>query len=251
LIGKAIEYITGSAIERDSIQFEANKIAFRYKGQKTFTDISQKLIEDTIRMHRKSLEGRYADGGEAGSENIPKWKYVKDDWGDCWVENGIRMVQLCELNDDSEKELKELVKKLNNNPKENNSVVFKMKPIPPRDYSTNVDYFFTNYFNGYKTHEEKELFIVYGLETPFVEFFDKFKKDAEIKKITIEKEVIEMPTDEDVLDINFLKKLKKDDYIKISFSSPIYKFNTEYLTLKSKQLDKDKNIKKINFLDKT
>ena len=66
LIGKAIEYITGSAIERDSIQFEANKIAFRYKGQKTFTDISQKLIENTISMHRKSLEGRYADGGEAG-----------------------------------------------------------------------------------------------------------------------------------------------------------------------------------------
>jgi len=63
LIAKAIEYITGSAIERDSIQFEANKIAFRYKGQKTFTDISQKLIENTISMHRKSLEGRYADGG--------------------------------------------------------------------------------------------------------------------------------------------------------------------------------------------
>jgi hypothetical protein len=65
LIAKAIEYITGSAIERDSIQFEANKIAFRYKGQKTFTDISQKLIEDTISIHKKSLEGRYADGGES------------------------------------------------------------------------------------------------------------------------------------------------------------------------------------------
>jgi hypothetical protein len=68
LIAKAIEYITGSAIERDSIQFEANKIAFRYKGQKTFTDISQKLIENTISMHRKSLEGRYADGGEVQYE---------------------------------------------------------------------------------------------------------------------------------------------------------------------------------------
>jgi hypothetical protein len=69
LIAKAIEYITGSAIERDSIHFEANKIAFRYKGQKTFTDISQKLIEDTISIYKKSLEGRYADGGEVGFDD--------------------------------------------------------------------------------------------------------------------------------------------------------------------------------------
>jgi hypothetical protein len=70
LVAKAIEYITGSAIDIDSIQFEANRIAFRYKGQTRFTDISQKLIEDTISMHRKSLEmrGRYAGGGEVQYE---------------------------------------------------------------------------------------------------------------------------------------------------------------------------------------
>ena len=54
LVAKAIEYITGSAIEIDSIQFEGNSIAFRYKGQKRMTDISKKLIQDTISMHRKS-----------------------------------------------------------------------------------------------------------------------------------------------------------------------------------------------------
>ena len=78
LVAKAIEYITGSAIEIDSIQFEGNSIYFRYKGQKRMTDISKKLIQDTISMHRKSLEmrGRYADGGEVKVNGLTKQDYI-------------------------------------------------------------------------------------------------------------------------------------------------------------------------------
>ena len=62
LVGKAIEYVTGSAIDYDTIQFEANKIAFKYTGKNTRSTLDKKLIEDTIKMHRKSLDLR---GGSA------------------------------------------------------------------------------------------------------------------------------------------------------------------------------------------
>jgi len=77
LDAKAIEYITGSAIDRDSIKFEGNFIAFRYKGKNRMTDISQKLIKDTISMHRKSLEGRYAEGGSV-SKGFMVFNYTDD-----------------------------------------------------------------------------------------------------------------------------------------------------------------------------
>jgi len=65
LVAKAIEYITGSGVDEESIQIQEKEIGFKYRTSKTPTTISKKLIEDTIRMHRKSLEsrGRYNKGG--------------------------------------------------------------------------------------------------------------------------------------------------------------------------------------------
>ena len=79
LVAKAIEYVTGSAIDKDSIKFEADEIAFKYKSSnKTWTTISQKLIKDTISMHRKSLElrGRYAEGGEVKVDGLTKQDFI-------------------------------------------------------------------------------------------------------------------------------------------------------------------------------
>jgi DNA repair protein RadC len=66
LVAKAIEYITGTQIEKDSISYEANRVAFKYKQKNAWSTLNQKLIEDTIKMHRKSLEmrGNFEDGGE-------------------------------------------------------------------------------------------------------------------------------------------------------------------------------------------
>lgn len=69
LIAKAIEYITGSAIESDTIQFEANNVAFKYKGKNVWSTLNKKLLDDTIRMHGKSLRGRFEKGGEAGFDD--------------------------------------------------------------------------------------------------------------------------------------------------------------------------------------
>lgn len=66
LVAKGIEYITGSLVQEDTIQFEASQISFKHKNTNTWTSIDKKLIEDTIRMHGKSLKGRFEEGGEAG-----------------------------------------------------------------------------------------------------------------------------------------------------------------------------------------
>ena len=71
LIAKAIEYVTGYAVDTDTIQDEANNYSFRYKGRNVWSTLNSKLVNDTIRMHRKSLESRYADGG--GVENLENY----------------------------------------------------------------------------------------------------------------------------------------------------------------------------------
>lgn len=63
LIAKAIEYITGYSVDTNTIQKEANNYSFKYKSRNVWSTINTKLIDDTIRMHRKSLIGRYAKGG--------------------------------------------------------------------------------------------------------------------------------------------------------------------------------------------
>jgi hypothetical protein len=69
LIAKAIEYITGYAVDTNTIQHEANNVAFKYKNKDVWSTLSTKLIDDTIRMHEKSLRGRFAKGGEAGFDD--------------------------------------------------------------------------------------------------------------------------------------------------------------------------------------
>ena len=66
MIGRAIEFLTGTAIERDSIVDKGFKYEFRYKGKTIVTSIDSKLVRDTIYSNKKSLAGRYSDGGEAG-----------------------------------------------------------------------------------------------------------------------------------------------------------------------------------------
>jgi GNAT superfamily N-acetyltransferase len=66
LIAKAIEYVTGYAVDTDTIQDEANNYSFKYKGRNVWSTLNSKLVNDTIRMHRKSLESRYAEGGSVG-----------------------------------------------------------------------------------------------------------------------------------------------------------------------------------------
>jgi len=69
LIAKAIEFIIGSAIDTNSIEIEPTKISFKRKNTSVYSSLNNKLIEDTIRMHGKSLKGRYADGGETGFDD--------------------------------------------------------------------------------------------------------------------------------------------------------------------------------------
>ena len=63
LVAKAIEFIVGYPIEKDSLVFEPTKVNFKYKGKNVSSSLSRKLINDVISTNIKSLQGRYADGG--------------------------------------------------------------------------------------------------------------------------------------------------------------------------------------------
>jgi len=67
IIAKAIEYITGTGIERDSIVDKGWKYEFRFKGRKIVSSLHSKLIQDTIYSNKKSLMGRYKKGGNVSS----------------------------------------------------------------------------------------------------------------------------------------------------------------------------------------
>lgn len=67
MIAKAIEYITGTGIERDSIVDKGWKYEFRFKGRKIVSSLHSKLIQDTIYSNKKSLIGRYEKGGNVSS----------------------------------------------------------------------------------------------------------------------------------------------------------------------------------------
>lgn len=73
LIAKAIEYITGYAVDTNTIQHEANNVAFKYRNKEVWSTLSTKLIDDTIRMHEKSLRGRFEEGGE-----VTKYTLIKN-----------------------------------------------------------------------------------------------------------------------------------------------------------------------------
>lgn len=70
LEARAIEYITGSSIDLSTVHDEANKVAFKYVGNNVWSSLDRKLIDDTIRMHRRSLEmrGRFLNGGTVSKE---------------------------------------------------------------------------------------------------------------------------------------------------------------------------------------
>ena len=63
---KAIQLRTGMPIDLESLRKEGYKYVFKYKGQSKESDLSVKLVQDTISMNRKSLEGRtlFDEGGE-------------------------------------------------------------------------------------------------------------------------------------------------------------------------------------------
>lgn len=63
---KAIQLRTGMPIDLESLRKEGYKYVFNYKGQSKESDLSVKLVQDTISMNRKSLEGRtlFDEGGE-------------------------------------------------------------------------------------------------------------------------------------------------------------------------------------------
>ena len=63
LVAKAIEFIVGYPIEKDSLVFEPTKVNFKYKGKNVSSSLSRKLINDVISTNIKSLQGRYANGG--------------------------------------------------------------------------------------------------------------------------------------------------------------------------------------------
>jgi hypothetical protein len=75
---KAIQLRTGMPIDLSSLRKEGYKYVFKYKGQSKESDLSVKLVQDTISMNRKSLEGRtlFGEGGgvDAGKlvSNIQK-----------------------------------------------------------------------------------------------------------------------------------------------------------------------------------
>jgi hypothetical protein len=70
MIARAIEYITGTAIDRDSIVDKGWKYEFKYKGTSYVSSLDSKLIRDTIYSSRKSLQGRYSDGGKADDKSF-------------------------------------------------------------------------------------------------------------------------------------------------------------------------------------
>lgn len=70
MIARAIEYITGTAIDRDSIVDKGWKFEFKYKGTSCVSSLDSKFIRDTIYSSRKYLQGRYADGGETDGNSF-------------------------------------------------------------------------------------------------------------------------------------------------------------------------------------
>jgi hypothetical protein len=114
LVAKAIEFIVGYPIEKDSLVFEPTKVNFKYKGKNVSSSLSRKLINDVISTNIKSLQGRYADGGgvdeikigtkiKSSSNNYVVTK--KSTFG--WVmeaKNGDKLVK-------NEYELKQLIEK--------------------------------------------------------------------------------------------------------------------------------------------
>jgi hypothetical protein len=76
LIAKAIEYITGYAVDTDSIVEKDLRYNFTYKNRNVSSSLNSKLVHDTIRMNKKSLESRYtpslatkyAKGGKANTD---------------------------------------------------------------------------------------------------------------------------------------------------------------------------------------
>ena len=92
LIAKAIEYITGYAVDTDSIVKKGFTYNFTYKGRNVASSLDSKLIDDTIRMNKKSLESRYAQssatkymkGGEAGFDDagtsLAMYHETKGNW---------------------------------------------------------------------------------------------------------------------------------------------------------------------------
>lgn len=80
LMAKAIEFIIGSAIDTNSIEIEPTEISYKRKNTNVRTSIDKKLIEDTIRMHGKSLKGRFEDGGDTNyfSKKITNFNELKN-----------------------------------------------------------------------------------------------------------------------------------------------------------------------------
>jgi hypothetical protein len=70
MIARAIEYITGTAIDRDSIVDKGWKFEFKYKGTSYVSSLDSKLVRDTIYSSRKSLQGRYSNGGKADDKSF-------------------------------------------------------------------------------------------------------------------------------------------------------------------------------------
>jgi hypothetical protein len=70
MIARSIEFITGTAIDRDSIVDKGHKFEFRYKGKSYVTSLDSKLVRDTIYTNRKSLAGRYSDGGKTDEDSF-------------------------------------------------------------------------------------------------------------------------------------------------------------------------------------
>ena len=69
IIAKAIEFISGTGVDAESMTLEGKEIRFKYRTSNTYTTISQKLISDTISTNRKSLELRGKNFAKGGSVN--------------------------------------------------------------------------------------------------------------------------------------------------------------------------------------
>jgi hypothetical protein len=61
LVAKAIEYITGYAVDTDSVVEKDLRYNFTYKNRNVSSSLNSKLVHDTIRMNKKSLASRYAE----------------------------------------------------------------------------------------------------------------------------------------------------------------------------------------------
>jgi predicted GNAT family acetyltransferase len=84
LIAKAIEYITGYAVDTDSIVKKGFTYNFTYKGRNVSSSLDSKLIDDTIRMNKKSMASRYAEssatkyaeGGGVKVDGLTKQEFI-------------------------------------------------------------------------------------------------------------------------------------------------------------------------------